>query len=142
MSSLNLTPNEFVGYRIKPDFYSFNVVIVKRHGAGSKSCGLEYEKPVAYCKSIASAVEWIVSHATRDMAEKDQAEKAVLTGIIADSNSLRDAMVYATAEALKAVAQLELRIIGLGLSQKNLVQALGAPVEMEDSLDVQQEVVK
>jgi hypothetical protein len=130
--SLNLTPNEFVGYRIKPDYYSFNVVIVKRHGAGSTKCGQEYEKPVSYCKNLASAVDYIVQQATRSFAEKGQEEQAALTGSVADAERLLIAMKLATAEALAAVDYLQKQLLELGLSRKDLVKALGSAPDVVD----------
>lgn len=127
MPGLDLTPNPFVGYRIKPDWYSFNVVIVKRHGAASKLAGQEYEKPVAYCKSIASAVQWIVRHAARVRGELAQADQVALDGSVASAVALESVFQGALEDALSAALQLQGRVDELGLPHKELVKALGTP---------------
>ncbi len=132
MSGLGLTPNEIIGYRIKADWYSFNVVLVKRHGAASKNAGKEYETTLAYCKSLPSAVSWIVSHATRMYGEVSQAERESLEGTVADATALKEAIGKAEAAALAAVADIVERIKATGVLNKDLVRALGNPVAGED----------
>lgn len=129
--TLQLTPNEIVGYRIKPDWYSFNVVLVKRHGPSSKSAGQEYETTVAYCKSIPFAVDALLSHATRlhgIALEKEVSEQGQLP---ADSSLLVKAIEMARADALAAVSQLTERLTVAGLTTpKKVTQFLGeAPSE-------------
>lgn len=133
MTGLSLIPNETVGYRIKPDWYSYNVVLVKRHGAGSKNAGQEYEKPIAYCRDIAGAVRFILLHAVRVRAEVAQEERNAIDGSIASLEALSAQFEPALAEALAAAAELQARINALPMSQKQLVKALGAPADTEDA---------
>jgi hypothetical protein len=127
MAGLDLTPNEFVGYRIKPDWYSFNVVIVKKHGKDSKHAGQEYDKVIAYCKSLPHAVEYILSHSLRVRGERAQDEQLALDKTVASTEALAAQYQAALGDALKAANELASRIQSLGLSQKDLVKALGAP---------------
>lgn len=130
--SLNLTPNKTVGYRIKPDWYSFNVVLVKLHGDGSKNAGKEYETPLAYCKHLGSAAQWIFSHSLRVRGAQAQDELEATEGSCSDIRGLLSAVEGAQAAVLAAVAELQGRIDSLALSQKDLVKALGsAPEETE-----------
>lgn len=122
MPPMNLTPNELVGYRIKPDYCSFNVVVVKRHGPTSNKAGEEYEKPLAYCSSIENATTWLVSHVTRIKGAELQEIEASLTGNIADAKQLELAMQIAVQEALKAVTHLQEQLNLSGLKQKDIVQ--------------------
>ncbi len=132
MSGLGLTPNEIIGYRIKADWYSFNVVLVKRHGPNSKNAGKEYETTLGYCKSLPYAVSYIVSHATRMYGEVGQADRESIDGTVADARALHDAIRKAEAAALAAVADIVERIKASGVLNKDLVRALGAPVAGED----------
>lgn len=127
MAGLDLTPNEFVGYRIKPDWYSFNVVIVKKHGKDSKHAGQEYDKVIAYCKSLPHAVEYILSHSLRVRSERAQDEQLALDQTVASTEALAAQYQTALGDALKAANELASRIQELGLSQKDLVKALGTP---------------
>jgi hypothetical protein len=130
--SLLLTPNKVVGYRIKPDWYSYNVVLVKLHGENSKNAGKEYETPLAYCRNIEFAAKWIFSHALRTAAELSQAEIESIEGNCADIRGLLGSVERAKDEVLRAMSELQARIDATGLSQKRLVQALGsAPAEGE-----------
>jgi hypothetical protein len=125
--SLNLTPNEVIGYRIKPDWHSYNVVLVKRHGASSKNAGAEYEAPVAYCMSLPSAAAWVFSHAFRVKGEQSQKERLAIDGSVADVQALHAAFCAAEAHTLQAVYELQGRIDRMGLTRKDLVRGLGAP---------------
>ena len=127
--SLNLTPNELAGYRIKPDWYSFNVVAVKLHGPGSKNAGKEYEIPLAYCKSLEYAAEWLFGHAVRVQGELNQKDQLAADGSVADARALQAAYRVALAQVAQTVAEVRAKLDSLGLSQKELVQALGAPEE-------------
>lgn len=122
---LGLTPNEVVGYRIVPDWYSFNVQLIKRRGAGSKNAGQEYGETLGYCRSLSFAVKYIVSHATRMYGEELQNASLDVTGTVGDAKALEAAIEKAEGVALTAVAELEARITALGLDQKSLVKALG-----------------
>lgn len=127
MAGLDLTPNEFVGYRIKPDWYSYNVVVVKKHGPASKNAGQEYDKTLAYCKTLASALQYIVSHSLRVRGELAQAEQLALDGTVASAQALGAQFEAAMADAKRAGDELAARIEALGYNQKDLVKALGAP---------------
>lgn len=127
--SLQLTPNVIVGYRIKPDWYSYNVVLVKLHGENSKNAGKEYETPLAYCKNLSSAAQWIFSHALRSQAELSQAEIQSIEGSCADIRGLQKNVEAAQEHVLHAVAELQQRIDALGLSQKELVKQLGTAID-------------
>lgn len=130
--TLNLIPNPVVGYRIKPDWYCFNVVVVKKHGSGSKSAGQEYETVLAHCKNLEFAAKWLFDHVLRVEGEKLQ--QSVIEQSVADMQALLQATTVAKSEVLKAVEELrgELSRAGL-LTPKQLVQALG---QSEDDLSV------
>lgn len=63
--ALNLIPNEVVGYRIVPDEHNWTVVIVRKYGPASKKHGEEYTTPLAYCKNLSTATQWIFSRDAR-----------------------------------------------------------------------------
>lgn len=131
--SLHLVPNEIVGYRIKPDWHSYNVVLVKKHGPASKQAGAEYETPLAYCKHLASAADWIFSHALRTRGERTQAEIEAIERSCADIRGLQAVVDLAKQDVYKAVSELQARINALGLTQKALVKALGEPEESDEA---------
>lgn len=131
--SLNLVPNEIVGYRIRPDWYSYNVVLVKLKGANSKEAGKEYETTLAYCKNLHSAAQWIFSHVVRVQGEMNQKDLEAATGSVADIKGLVDSFEKAQAHVMRAVDELQARITAAGITQKELVKALGsAPAEEEE----------
>lgn len=125
MAGLNLVPNEVVGYRIVPDWTSFNVQLVKRKGASSKEAGKEYGITLAYCRSLEFASDYIVQHATRVHGEENQMSQEALDGSVGSAIALAEAIVKAQAAAITAVQELQSRIDALGLSRKALVHALG-----------------
>lgn len=125
MVGLSLTPNEVIGYRIKPDWYSFNVVLVKRHGASSKNAGQEYDKTLAYCRDVRGALKYIYLHSLRTRAEVSQAEHEALHGSIASLEALAAQVDLALEDVRSAAKDLEERIKNLGLSHKALVKAMG-----------------
>ena len=125
MAGLQLTPNEIVGYRIKPDWYNFKVVLVKKKGAASKDKGAEYEDVLGYCRSIEFAAKYIVDHATRMYGEEYQAASLSEKKTVADALALMEAIAKAKECALVAVKELDERIKALGLSRKELVVGLG-----------------
>lgn len=130
--SLLLTPNKIVGYRIKPDWYSYNVVLVKLHGENSKNAGKEYETPLAYCRNLEFAANWIFSHALRTASELSQEEILSIEENCADIRGMLQSVDAAKTHVHLAVGELRARIDALGLSQKKLVQALGtAPADAE-----------
>jgi hypothetical protein len=149
MSGLGLVPNEIVGYRIKPDWYNFTVVVVKRFGTNSKKAGQEYEEALAYCRSLTSASDWLIEHVTRVTAEQLQADvlaaaqaqiaakgakvaAKVAEGSVANAKALADAIAVAKAAAHVAIEELSARLEAAGLnSPKKLTHFMGG--EMPES---------
>lgn len=121
MSGLGLIPNEIIGWRIKPDYYNFTVVLVKRHGPTSKKAGQEYEEALAYCKNIASSVQFLLQHVTRIEGERLQEEIQAVEGSVASAEAMLAAMVLAQKAALTAVAELDARLTAAGLGTPKLV---------------------
>jgi hypothetical protein len=70
-------PNEFLGYRILSDEYNWTVCAIRKHGPASKSAGQEYAKPLAYCKTLAFAADWIISRDARMMGEMHDLKTAI-----------------------------------------------------------------
>jgi hypothetical protein len=126
MSGLGLVPNKVVGYRIKPDWYNFTVVVVKQFGATSKKCGQEYEEALAYCKSLESAVDWLIEHVTRIEGEARQEQQHAIDGSVAAANAMLAAIEQAKAAAHAAVADLDARLRAAGLdTPKQVVHFMG-----------------
>lgn len=72
-----LPPNEFVGYRIRPDHLNWTVVIVKRRGAASARAGEEYDADVlGYYGRLPQAVKAIIEHEARDQRRLGQSKAA------------------------------------------------------------------
>jgi len=122
---LGLVPNPVVGYRIVPDWNSFNVQLVKRRGATSKQAGQEYGETIAYCRSLEFATRHIIQHATRVYGEELQDAALEVRQTVGDAEALAQAIVKAQDTAMAAVLELQARIDALGLDRKGLVQALG-----------------
>lgn len=122
---LELTPNEIVGYRFAVDWYSVDVVVVKRHGPNSKHAGQEYSQTLAYCKNVKSAAEWLFHHILRADGKEAQASQQALDGTVASLEALMRLVDSALQHVNAATAELQTRIDTLGLSQKSLVRALG-----------------
>jgi len=130
VGGLGLVPNEIVGWRIKPDWYNFTVVLVKRRGENSKNAGQEYEEPVAFCKSIEAAAHRIIEQVARMRGEELQASQQALDGTVASTQALLRAIEEGKAEASKAVAELTRRLEAAGVfAPKDLARALGEGVE-------------
>jgi phage-related tail protein len=125
MTGLGLVPNEVVGYRIVPDWNSYNVQLVKRRGKSSSQAGQEYGETLGYCRSLEFAAKFILSHATRMYGEELQDAALEVKKTVGDAQALSEAMVKAQALTFAAVKDLEARIIALGLDRKGLVHALG-----------------
>lgn len=125
MTGLGLVPNEVVGYRIVPDWNSFNVQLVKRRGKTSSQAGQEYGETLGYCRSLEFAAKFIVSHATRMYGEELQDAALDVKKTVGDAQALSDAIVKAQNAAFGAVKDLQARIDALGLDRKGLVHALG-----------------
>lgn len=133
MAGLDLIPNEIVGYRIRPDWYSYNVVIVKKHGAGSKKVGQEYEKPLGYFKNLHYAANFIFEHALRTRGELAQDEQQAVDGTVASVEALMSQIAAAKADVQVAVDELSARIDQLSMTQKELVKALGGANDSESA---------
>lgn len=125
MSGLNLVPNEVVGWRIRPDWHNYTVVLVKRYGPNSSRAGQEYDTPVAYCAKLQHAAARIVQQAAA-MEGQELQDRAALTGSVADAEALLKAVAKAEAAALEAVEKLEAQLNQAGIFRpKQLVHALG-----------------
>ena len=124
MPGLGLVQNKFIGYRIRPDWHSFVVVAVKEYGLTSKTPGLHYTEPLAYCKSLETAVNYIITHSTRLEAANLQNIRFAESGESAVLEALPKAMELATEHALIAIKQLEAKIDKLSLSRYDLVKGL------------------
>jgi hypothetical protein len=116
---LEFTPNEVVGYRIKPDAFNWTVVRVKKHGAASKYAGEEYESTgMAYCKNLNHAVEFILNKEAK---------------LAAEYLPLLEAFDKAKQEALKAVRDLEQRLTAAGVDPMRPGRlSLEPPVQHEE----------
>lgn len=58
---LGLISNEVVGYRIVPDEHNWTVFLLCRYGLNRMFAGEEYFRPLAYCRSLESAAQWILN---------------------------------------------------------------------------------
>lgn len=144
MSGLGLVANEIVGYRIKPDWYNFTVVVVKRYGKNSKKAGQEYEEALAYCRSLESASDWLISHVTRVKAEQLQeqvyqsaqlSDKAA-EGSVANVKALAEAIGLAKAAAHAAIADLTVRLEAAGLgTPKQMTHFMGGEMPEGETVD-------
>lgn len=124
MSKLNLIPNEVKGYRIRPDQWNWTVVIVKVHGKDSKNAGVEYETPMAYCKNLSSAVEYIMRTVAAIEARKEQDQVFDTSGVAADMASLQVGFNKAQDFALAAVQELEQKIIEGGYDLRAVMKSM------------------
>jgi Asp-tRNA(Asn)/Glu-tRNA(Gln) amidotransferase B subunit len=122
---LELTPNEVVGYRFAADWYNINVVLVKRHGPNSKHAGQEYAQVLAHCKDVDQAARWLLNHILRAQGEDAQVNRQAIDGSMASVTALMELVESAVAQVNAATAELQGRIDALGISQKELVKALG-----------------
>lgn len=114
-----LIPNEFAGYRIKPDYYNWTVVVLKKHGITSKSAGEIYETPMGYYKSIELAFKAIYELESRQHAEAAEKEGAASNPEFSYPQALVEAFKAGEA-AVKQTAQLfeqDLKNAGLNLHE-------------------------
>jgi hypothetical protein len=125
--SLHLVPNEVVGYRFRADWYSINVVVVKRHGETSKRAGQEYEEVLAYCTNVKTAATWMFHHCQRAHGAEAQKLAEEQSGSLADMKALEGSVDKALAYVAQAAADLQARIDALGVSHKELVKTLERP---------------
>jgi hypothetical protein len=124
MSKLNLVPNEIKGYRIRPDQWNWTVVVVKAHGKESKFAGVEYETPMAYCKNLPFAIEYIMKTVSAIEGRKEQDEVFDTTGVASDLNALQKGFDKALQAALCAVEDLERRVQESGYTLKEIGKAI------------------
>lgn len=124
--ALDLTPNPVVGYRLRADWYSINVVVVKHRGANSKNAGQEYEETLAYCRNVDHAANWLFHHILRAEGANAQASEQAISGSAADLTALMSVVGDAQAHVQAACSQLQARLDALGLTKpRDLVKALG-----------------
>lgn len=129
MSGLGLVPNEVVGYRLKPDWYSWNVVLVKRHGAQSKHAGTEYDTTLAYCKNLSFAVAKMLDHAVRVHGERAQQEVEAVSGSVAQAEAILNVVELAKADVMTAISRLQAELDAAGLKNKDVIRLLGSAPE-------------
>lgn len=112
----NFTPNEVKGYRIRPDQWNWSVVQVKVKGAGSKDAGKEYEDtPMAYTKDLFGAVNYIMRTAGALGGRAYQDEEFKVRGVAADLNALTQGFRDAADISIRAIEELEQRILSAGI---------------------------
>lgn len=134
MPALDLTPNAIVGYRIRPDWYNFTVVVVKRHGSSSSKAGETYEESLAYCKNLEHAVHWLVEHVTRVEGERLQGQLPDLSSCLVATQALEQAITAAKQAAVEAVQDLKSSLQDAALAQPAMMRKLlGAPSAEEAS---------
>jgi len=104
-----------VGYRIKPDYYSFNVVLVKRHGPGYAQAGQEYETTLAYCKNLSSAVQWMHNHIARARGQVLEGQLPDNADSIQRTQALLRAFEESREHTLRAIADLQARLEATGV---------------------------
>lgn len=112
---LNLIPNEIIGYRIAPEPNNWTVVLVKK-----KSSGVEYKTPLTYHKNLGGAISWIYNTVSQEEGKYLQDESQKNAGIAANPEVLVNAFQKGLSEALKAVEDLEDRLVKAGLDRKNM----------------------
>ncbi len=108
--SLNLTPNEIVGYRVVPDQWNWTTVVVKKYGKDSKNFGQEYKTPMTYHKNIKDSLYWIFEHVSKIEGQKLQKEIFEKTGVVGDLKCLEIAFETAKTHVDAAIADLEKRL--------------------------------
>lgn len=114
--SLELVPNEFVGFRIQPDFNNFCVVLVRRYGPHSSKAGEEYSKKIAYCRNVSQAAVTLFEYSLRYRGEIAQDEQFRIDQSCANMEVLKDVVKVALQETLVAVAALDAKFDALGLT--------------------------
>jgi hypothetical protein len=143
MNKLNLVPNEIIGYRVLPDTHNWTVVMVKRRGKDSKNAGQEYETPLAYCKGLENAANWIMDYVSKVDGRRIQDETFTREGVIADIESLKQGMVQGKKAVSWMLHDLERRLTEKGLEFETMkdylkgADAAEEEVESEDEADEQ-----
>jgi hypothetical protein len=115
MNKLNLVPNEIVGYRVLPDTHNWTVVMVKRRGKDSKNAGQEYETPLAYCKGLENAADWVMGYVSKVEGRRIQDETFDREGVLADMESLKQGMTQGKKAVAWMLQDLERRLSEKGL---------------------------
>lgn len=136
----NFTPNEVKGYRIRPDQWNWSVVQVKVKGAGSKDAGKEYEDtPMAYTKDLFEAVNYIMRTAGAIGGRLYQDEEFKVRGVAADLNALTQGFRDASDISIRAIEELEQRILSAGISLGDKITDDARPplVNIRTALDME-----
>lgn len=133
--ALDLTPNEFVGYRIKPDYHNYTVGIVRRYGPNSRDAGQEYFKPMAYCKDVNDAARMLFNFALRTRGEMSQVEQGLVDKSCADMSAFKDAVEAAKQDVQSAVTGLQKQITDLALTPSKLAKLLASPASQDIEVD-------
>lgn len=135
----NFTPNEFKGYRIRPDQWNWAVVQVKVKGEGSKDAGKEYESSgLSYHRDLIGAVDYIMRTAGALRGRRYQDETFAQKGIAADLNALTSGFREASTLAIAAIENLEKRTLqsgvalGDGITEEQKVAVFGLRGELKD----------
>jgi hypothetical protein len=136
MTGLNLTPNEIVGYRVRPDYHNWTAVLVKVHGPQSRFAGQQYDTPIGYYKTLPMALRGIFELSTRLNAIELQEEVHRDTGELASQDVLTLAVERGRAAAEEAGRALEEQLQAAGLTVTDLAKALRTP-EPADNPDEQ-----
>lgn len=135
---LDLTPNEIIGYRIRPDQWNWSVVVVKVHGKESKNAGQQYESPLpAYCKDLTIAVQTIFDRVAKLEGRSEQDLTFDTTGQAADLNSLVKAFEKAEKAVMWSLKDLEERIIESGIDLKSVGRLMNKGVEVSEVIETE-----
>jgi len=119
-AGLNLIPNEIEGYRIKPDYYNWTLVSLKRHGISSKYAGTLYETPIGYYKSIPVALSNLLNLEARLEAERTGKLAGLEESKEAAEHRLIAAFERAEKSVLKAALALEADLVAAGVTLSSL----------------------
>ncbi len=122
MVGLKLVPNETVGYRIRPDFYNWDVEEVKRHGPNSKSAGEQYSRNLGHFKSLGAAASHIFNLYLRVQGALNQDQELAQSGELASLRALVETVSAAHAEVMKAVEELEQFLAEAGISRRDIAK--------------------
>lgn len=133
--SLDLIPNEFVGYRIKPDFYNYTVGIVRRHGPNSSKAGQEYFKPLGYYKNLGMAAQGVFNFALKELGAEAQVEQEKVDRSCASVEALASQVQAALDLALQAVAGVEQKFTDMGLTKAQALKLLSLKNDDEGAVE-------
>lgn len=133
--TLDLTPNEFVGFRIQPDFNNFKVVMVRRYGPKSSKAGQEYARPISYCKDIHTAAMSLFNYALRYRAEASQEEQALVDKSCADMTVLREDVKKATDDVRVALLEIQGLLKDLDLTEREALRMMSDQARAGKGID-------